>query len=151
MLKHILRSPFIPMSIFGLIVVFFVLSLMNTQVVLIRLCFAIIILFTFSWFVLIKLYNRKNADNKIKSLGLIPPEFREMDEGQQWVTYKACRNVYIYYSFALPVTAGICFLFSDKILVPLICIGVLGVGQYVMHLQPQRIIRCLSKCLVRHG
>ncbi len=133
MLKHILRSPFIPMSLFGLIVLLFVLSLMNTQVVLVRLCLAILMLLTFLWFVLIKVYNRRNADNKIEAFGLIPPEFCEMDEGQQWVTYKACRNVYIYYSFALPVTAGIIFLFSDHVLVPLICIGVLGVGQYTVY------------------
>lgn len=87
----------------------------------------------FLWFILTKLYNRKNPDDKIKLFGFIPSEFREIDEGQQWVTYKACRNVYIYYSFALPVTAGICFLFSYNILAPLMCIGVLGVGQYIVY------------------
>lgn len=133
MLKHILRSPFIPMSLFVLIIAFLLLSLTNTLVGLARLCFGILVLCTFLWLTLIKLYNRKNPNNKIKPLGLIPPEFREMDEGQQWVTYKACRNVYIYYSFGLPITAGICFLFSNHNLAPLISIGLLGVGQYIVY------------------
>ncbi|MGG2091980.1 hypothetical protein AB1283_04520 [Bacillus sp. S13(2024)] len=133
MIKQILRSPLIGASLFVLIIAFLLFSLMSTQVALARLCFGILVMFTFLWFILTKLYNRKNPDDKIKVFGFIPSEFREIDEGQQWVTYKACRNVYIYYSFAIPVTAGICFLFSHNILVPLMCIGVLGVGQYIVY------------------
>ncbi|MEI4828406.1 hypothetical protein ACFQZ1_24785 [Bacillus sp. CGMCC 1.60114] len=133
MMKQILRSPLIGASLFVLIIAFLLFSLMSTQVALARMCFGILVMFTFLWFILTKLYNRKNPDDKIKVFGFIPSEFREIDEGQQWVTYKACRNVYIYYSFALPVTAGICFLFSHNILVPLMCIGVLGVGQYIVY------------------
>ncbi|MEC2078688.1 hypothetical protein, partial [Metabacillus fastidiosus] len=133
MMKNILRSPLIGASLFTLIIALLLFSLMNTQVVLARLCFGILVMFTFLWFILIKLYNRKNPNDKIKLLGFIPSEFREIDEGQQWVTYKACRNVYIYYSFALPVTAGICFLFSHNVLVPLMCIGLLGIGQYIVY------------------
>ncbi len=133
MMKSILKSPLIPMILFVLIITFLLLSLTNTLVNLARLSFMILVLFTFLWLTFIKLYNRRDSNNQIKPLGLIPPEFREMDEGQQWVTYKACRNVYIYYSFALPAVAVICFLLSDRILVPLICIGVLGIGQYIVY------------------
>ncbi|MGG3928202.1 hypothetical protein ABET51_19755 [Metabacillus fastidiosus] len=133
MLKNILRSPLIPMILFVLLITFLLLSLTNTLSDLTRLCFWVLVLCTFMWLIFIKLYNRQNPNNQIKPLGIIPPEFRDMDEGQQWVTYKACKNVYIYYSFALPITAGICFLFYDKILVPLICIGVLGIGQYIVY------------------
>ncbi|MCC2353242.1 hypothetical protein OCD85_17290 [Bacillus pacificus] len=66
-------------------------------------------------------------------MSIVPPEFREMDEGQQWVTFKACRNVYIYYTFAIPVTVLICFIFSQNNLVPLLSIGVLGIGQYIVY------------------
>lgn len=132
-MKHILRSPLIGTSLFVLIIAFLLFSLMDTQVVIARLCFGILVMFTFLWFVLTKHYNRKNPDDKIKLFGFIPSEFREIDEGQQWVTYKACRNVYIYYSFALPITAGVCFLFSHNILIPLICIGLLGLGQYIVY------------------
>ncbi|MBC6975169.1 hypothetical protein H9I32_23230 [Bacillus sp. Xin] len=133
MLNHILRSPFFPMSLLVFITAFLLLSLMNTQVFLAKLCFGILIFFTFGWSLFIKLYNRRNPKNKIKSMSIVPPEFREMDEGQQWVTFKACRNVYIYYTFAIPVTVLICFIFSQNNLVPLLSIGVLGIGQYVIY------------------
>jgi len=133
MVKQVLRSPLIGASIFVLIIAFLLFSLMSTQVVLARLCFGILATVTFLWFILTEFYNRKNSDDKIRLFGFIPSEFREIDEGQQWVTYKACRNVYIYYSIALPVTAGICFLFSQHNFVPLLCIGVLGAGQYIVY------------------
>lgn len=133
MLNHILRSPFFPMSLLVFITAFLLLSLMNTQVFLAKLCFGILIFFTFGWSLFIKFYNRRNPKNKIKSMSIVPPEFREMDEGQQWVTFKACRNVYIYYTFAIPVTVLICFIFSQNNLVPLLSIGVLGIGQYIVY------------------
>ena len=121
------------MSLLVFITAFLLLSLMNTQVFLAKLCFGILIFFTFGWSLFINLYNRRNPKNKIKSMSIVPPEFREMDEGQQWVTFKACRNVYIYYTFAIPVTVLICFIFSQNNLVPLLSIGVLGIGQYIVY------------------
>lgn len=47
MLNHILRSPFFPMSLLVFITAFLLLSLMNTQVFLAKLCFGILIFFTF--------------------------------------------------------------------------------------------------------
>ncbi|MDZ4417287.1 hypothetical protein ORL59_27595 [Bacillus cereus] len=133
MIKQVLRSPLIGVSIFVLIIAFLLFSLMNTQVILAKLCFGILVTVTFLWLILTRIYNRKNPHDKIRLFGFIPSEFREIDEGQQWVTYKACRNVYIYYSIALPVTAGICFLFSQHNFVPLLCIGLLGAGQYIVY------------------
>lgn len=127
-----------PMSYFVLLIAYLLLPLMNTQSEQIRLFYKGMLIFVTLWRILLYLYNRKNPENKVKSFGInsfgvIPPEFREMDEGQQWVTFKACRNVYIYYSFALPVTALICFVFSHNNLVPLLSIGVLGIGQYIVY------------------
>ncbi|KAA0769921.1 hypothetical protein DN392_25215 [Bacillus sp. BB51/4] len=133
MIKQVLRSPLIGASIFVLIIAFLLFSLMNTQVILAKLCFGILVTVTFLWLILTRIYNRKNPHDKIRLFGFISSEFREIDEGQQWVTYKACRNVYIYYSIALPVTAGICFLFSQHNFVPLLCIGLLGAGQYIVY------------------
>lgn len=132
-MKQVLKSPLIGSGIFVLIIAFLLFSLMSTQVVLARLCFWILVTVTVFWFILTKFYNRKNSDDKIRLFSFIPSEFREIDEGQQWVTYKACRNVYIYYSVALPVTAGIFFFFSQHNFVPLLCIGVLGAGQYMVY------------------
>ena len=133
LLKKLLRSPLIPMSLFTLLITFLLLSITNSMVGLARLCFGVLVFCTFLWLFLLKLYNRKHPDSQIKPFGLIPPEFREMDEGQQWVTYRACRNVYIYYSFALPIVAGICFLFSGHLLIPICSIGALGIGQYLVY------------------
>jgi hypothetical protein len=85
------------------------------------------------WITLIHLYNRKNPQHPVKAWGFIPSEFQEMDEGHQWVTFKACRNVYIYYTFALPLVAGVCFVFAEFKLIPLFSIGALGLGQYIVY------------------
>lgn len=110
-----------------------VLSLINTQALLAKLFSWISFILAFVWTILIKLYNNKNPQNKSKLNSFIPYEFREMDEGQQWVTFKACRNVNIYYSLAIPVVTIICFVFSQNIFVPILCIGALGVGQYIVY------------------
>ena len=115
MIKQVLRSPLIGASIFVLIIAFLLFSLMNTQVILAKLCFDFSDGY-FLWLILTRIYNRKNPHDKIRLFGFIPSEFREIDEGQQWVTYKACRNVYIYYSIALPVTQGFAFSFLNIIL-----------------------------------
>jgi len=98
-----------------------------------RMVFLALIAITLCWTVLAQLHNRKHPHDRINSLGLIPPEFQETDEGQQWITFKACRNVYVYYTYALPVIAGICFLFSTSRFIPLLSIGALGLGQYLVY------------------
>ncbi|MFK9094012.1 hypothetical protein [Bacillus salipaludis] len=133
MLRAILRSPIFPMSLLIFITCYLVLSVMNTQALLAKLCSWISLILAFVWTILIKWHNNKNPKNRIKLTGFIPYEFREMDEGQQWVTFKACRNVYIYYSLAIPVVAFICYIFSKNIFVPLLSIGALGVGQYIVY------------------
>lgn len=135
MLHKLLRSPFIPMFSYLLIIGFLLISLMGSQnhQSLVRVSLLILTAFSIVWISLILLNNQKNPQHKIKSWGVIPPEFREMDEGQQWVTYKACRSVYIYYSYALPLIAGLSFaLFKIKFM-PLLLLGVLGIGQYIVY------------------
>ncbi|MFB3167391.1 hypothetical protein P5G62_009740 [Neobacillus sp. 179-C4.2 HS] len=135
MLQRFLRSPIGPMLIFVSMIGFFIISLLSNESskLPVRYSFLLFVAFAFIWLVLIQLHNRKNLKQQIKALGVIPPEFREMDEGQQWLTFKACRNVYIYYSFALPVIAGICFALGNYKLVPLLSIGILGLGQYIVY------------------
>ncbi|PLR91939.1 hypothetical protein CVD19_21360 [Bacillus sp. T33-2] len=133
MLRTILSSPIFPISLLMLITADLVLLLMYTQSSMAIICSWISLILAFVWILLIKLHNNKNPKNRIKLNSFIPYEFRDMDEGQQWVTFKACRNVYIYYSLAIPVVAFICFMFSQNIFVPILSIGVLGVGQYVVY------------------
>lgn len=136
MLPNILRSPFVPMTLLVLIMTFLILSLSGPDSVqqgLARYSFLGFTCLLFLWISLIRLNNRKNPQNRIHSWGVIPPEFREMDEGQQWVTFKACRNVYIYYTYALPAAALFCFVFFKWPIAPLLAIGVLGLGQYLVY------------------
>ncbi|WP_066309037.1 hypothetical protein [Bacillus sp. FJAT-29814] len=133
MLRAMLRSPLFPIILLIFITSTLIVSLTITQTLLVKLFSWVPFILALVWTILIKLHNNKYPKDKIKLAGLIPYEFREMDEGQQWVTYKACRNVYIYYSLAIPVAAFICFIFSKNIFVPLLSIGALGVGQYIVY------------------
>ncbi|HZG83722.1 hypothetical protein [Paenibacillus sp.] len=135
MLQRILRSPLVPMFYFLLMTGFLVLSLAGTESEspLIRYSFLLFALLALAWIALIFLHNRNQPRHPVKAWGLIPPELREMDEGQQWITFKACRNVYIYYTVALPLAAGACFVLAGHRIAPLICIGVLGLGQYLVY------------------
>lgn len=78
-----------------------------------------------------KYHNRKYPNDRIHIFGLIPAEFREVDEGQQWITYKACRNVYINYSICLPLAAGFSILLPAYSSNASIVLGALGLGQYI--------------------
>ncbi|WP_050184474.1 hypothetical protein [Domibacillus robiginosus] len=135
MLQKMLRSPFIPLLGYLLIIGFFLISLLVSQnhQSLVWLSLLTLTAFSLIWVSLISWNNRKHPENKLNAWSLIPPEFREMDEGQQWITFKACRNVYIFYSFALPLIAGLCFAFSDIKFMPLLLIGALGTGQYIVY------------------
>lgn len=53
------------------------------------------------YFFFIYLYNQRNPTNKVSLFGWIPSEFKEEDEGKQWITFQACRKVYIFYSIAM--------------------------------------------------
>ncbi|UHA72236.1 hypothetical protein [Paenibacillus sp. 481] len=63
----------------------------------------------------------------------LPLEFREEDEGQQWITYRACRKVYIYYYVAIPVAIIISLLFSHVNFVPLLVLFALAIGQFFVY------------------
>ncbi|HEK9101342.1 hypothetical protein KFD70_03710 [Bacillus pfraonensis] len=136
MLQKLIKSPIVPLFLFILLVTFFIFSLYNPQdekQLLARICLFLLTALTFIWTILIRYYNQKHPENRIRFSGLLPSEFLDMDEGQQWVTHKACRNVYIFFSVGLPVTAGICFLFSEFVLTPFFAIGFLGIGQYLVY------------------
>ncbi|ALC92909.1 hypothetical protein AM500_19415 [Bacillus sp. FJAT-18017] len=135
MIQRIVRSPFVPMFIFVILIAFLILSVVSSESgnAIVRFIFLLLVAFTLLWTALIQLHNRRNPNAPVKALGIIPPEFLEMDEGHQWITYKACKNVYIYYSFALPVIAVINFILSGYIVVPLLSIGILGLGQYIVY------------------
>lgn len=133
MLNTILRSPIFPMINLILITCSLSLLVMDISLFFAKLCALIAFILSVFWMILINIYNHKNPKDKIKLAGYIPYEFREMDEGQQWVTFKACRNVYIYFTMAIPAMGFICFVFSENSFVPFVSLGALGIGQYLVY------------------
>jgi hypothetical protein len=62
------------------------------------------------------IYNNKKFPHKQIDLhSYAPHEFREDDEGLQWVTFKACRKVYLFYYFAIPVGISLVAVYYNSI------------------------------------
>lgn len=93
------------------------------------LCYAA---FFVLWVLLVSIHNRKNPKERI-SIWLGMSEIWEVDEGQQWITFKACRNVYIYYSICLPLAAVAVIFVPSDFTYALIVLGLLGLGQYLVY------------------
>lgn len=85
------------------------------------------------WIILIKVYNYNNPYQKFNIFTLIPTELREDDEGLRWITFHACRNVYIYYSLAIPTGMGIISYFNEVKFISLLVLVILGLGQYIIY------------------
>jgi|GEM_PF-2138699 len=85
------------------------------------------------WVTLVRVYNRKNPRDRINVWATVPFEIRGVDEGQQWITFKACRNVYIYYSSCLPIAVGTVILLPSNAVYTLITFGLLGLGQFLVY------------------
>ncbi|WP_108669357.1 hypothetical protein [Peribacillus acanthi] len=83
--------------------------------------------------VLINRYNRRNPKSKIKWMSVMPVEFREEDEGMQWLTNRACRKVYIFFYSALPAAFVLLFLFPNVSWLPISIILTLAIGQFVIY------------------
>ncbi|MCF6138462.1 hypothetical protein [Pseudalkalibacillus berkeleyi] len=131
MIERFLRSPF-TMSIFlmGIAVIYsksIVLEQRDDFFVIFSIFYVIFVTIYFGMMVY---YNRKFPDRKIRIFTFIPYELKEEDEGHQYITYRACRKVYIYYYFAIPTAIVFVALFKGIELFPVIILTVLGIGQY---------------------
>lgn len=85
------------------------------------------------WIILTYIYNHKNQEEKFNLFTLLPTEFREDDEGMKWITLRACKKVYIYYSFAIPLGIGLILYFSNWDITPFVVLIGLGLGQYLVY------------------
>lgn len=138
MLTRILRSPLVSLTLFLLSLGALFLMKENANPdhsfspVQIGILAAIAALLTV-WALLVDMHNRNNPKERISMLGLFPAELREVDEGHQWVTYRACRNVYIYYSVTLPLAAGASIFIPDLFSKAFIVLAVWGFGQYAVY------------------
>ncbi|WP_085506566.1 hypothetical protein [Thalassobacillus devorans] len=131
MMERYLRSPF-TMSVFliGVAVIYSMSIVMEQRDALFLIITGVYAIFVLSYFGLMAYYNRKFPDRRFRIFTLIPYELKEEDEGHQYITYRACRKVYIYYYFAIPAAIVAVALFKGVELLPVIVLTVLGIGQY---------------------
>lgn len=90
------------------------------------------------YFLLIMYHNRQKPDKKVHFWGWIPYEFKEEDEGRQWVTFQACRKAYIFYSFAVPFAIVLIMLIDSFPALPLILLLLMALCQYIIFWQEER-------------
>ncbi|MEI3604370.1 hypothetical protein SPD48_01580 [Pseudogracilibacillus sp. SE30717A] len=100
MLERILRSPLLMISILIYLGIVYVGVQEGWSKALLFYPFLISFLIYFAF---VYIHNKRNPDKRIKWITYIPYELREDDEGLQWITFKATRKVYIFYSFAIPI------------------------------------------------
>lgn len=86
-----------------------------------------------TWVMLVRAYNRRNPKDRIHVWATVPFEIRSVDEGQQWISFKACRNVYIYYTSGLPIAVVTVLLLPSHAVYTLITFGLLGLGQFLVY------------------
>lgn len=85
------------------------------------------------WVILVRAYNRRNPKDRINVWATVPFEIRSVDEGQQWISFMACRNVYIYYTSCLPIAAGASLFLPPDAIYTLVPFGLLGLGQFLVY------------------
>ncbi|WP_078382213.1 hypothetical protein [Sutcliffiella halmapala] len=90
------------------------------------------------FYLLVYVHNKKNPSRKISFALWIPYEFKEEDEGKQWVTFQACRKVYMFYSFAVPFAIIILTIFNPSPGMLLVMLFVMGMSQYAIYWWEER-------------
>jgi len=85
------------------------------------------------WILFVLIFNRLHPNRKIRLITLIPPEFREEDEGQQWMNYRVTRRVYLLLCTAVPLgLVGIVYIPDGKAFA-IVLLAVLGVAQQLLY------------------
>lgn len=78
-------------------------------------------------------FNRANPNNKIRYWGLLPPEFKEEDEGLAAITARATRRVYIFHATLLPVFSIAYVYFTPNPLWVIAGLAVLVLGHFITY------------------
>lgn len=81
---------------------------------------------------IIPFYNKRYPHDAVKA-SIIPMELREEDEGVQWITFKATRKVYIFYTFAIPIGIALTAYLNHIVYFPIILLAVMGTLQYIIY------------------
>jgi hypothetical protein len=134
MIERFLRSPFtMCLFLIGLGAIYILGIVEENRGLAFQLITISYFLFVTIFFSLMVYYNSKNPASKIPIFTWIPYELKEEDEGHQYVTYKACRRVYIYYYFAIPFAIVLVTIFKFVNWMPIFVLAGLGLGQYLTY------------------
>ncbi|MDQ0206836.1 hypothetical protein [Alkalicoccobacillus murimartini] len=140
MIEKIIRSPFTQLVGIGILMSwFYVLSKpLPSYELPVLLC---LVLYFVLFISLMLFHNKRNPGRKVRIFSIIPYELLEDDEGQQWVTNRATRKVYVMFCFAIPILGALMVSFPYFPEVPLILLFVLSVIQYtIMWLETKRYL-----------
>ncbi|MFD0672754.1 hypothetical protein [Cohnella sp. GCM10027633] len=85
------------------------------------------------WVALCVVHNRRHPQRRIRFLTLVPPEFREEDEGQKWMNYRVTRRVYMLYYAAIPLLILLIMLVPDGTAAAIAGLAVLGGIQQLLY------------------
>ncbi|MEK3734173.1 MULTISPECIES: hypothetical protein [Paenibacillus] len=137
-MNKLLRSPFWSVLSMVIITLFMIIKIEAQRLptwlyTLSYAALAVCFIFILSWLVAVLIHNRRHPKQKVKWHLFYPVEFREEDEGMRWLTYMACRKVYIMFYVALPLILLVLFLFPEHRSLPVLLIGALAVSQYCMY------------------
>lgn len=134
-MERLLRSPLVNAVVFLLIGATMLLVQYEHHFPgWLRLFMAAVLLgYVVIWTALVLIHNRRHPDRRIRLATYMPPEFREEDEGQQWMNYRATRRVYIMYYAAIPFILPLIMLLPDGKAAAIAAISLLGVAQQLMY------------------
>jgi len=140
MSEKVLRSPiwslmfiWLAGSIYLFLTIYEITALSNVAIGILSIFSLLVLIFTLVWFALIAKFNKKNPNKKISIFSIVPVEFREEDEGMQWLTNRACRKVYMFFYSALPLSFLLLFFLDDIKGLPVLIIIGLATGQYIIY------------------
>ncbi|MCM3713006.1 hypothetical protein M3202_02850 [Alkalihalobacillus oceani] len=131
MIERTIRSPFFMVAYTGLMLLFVYASFEQKSWV--YPLGIVVLIVTVGLFLFLIVHNLRHPERRIKLISFIPYEFNEEDEGQQWVTNRACRKVYIFFYFAIPYSALLMVLFPYFPEVPLLILFLLASTQYTIY------------------
>jgi hypothetical protein len=134
-LERLLRSPLINAVLFILLGAALMLMHYGEYVPkwLLLAMMTVIVVYAAVWTALVMFHNRRHPQRRIHLNSCIPPEYREEDEGQQWMNYRVTRRVYMLYYSAVPVLLALIVIFPDGKAAAIAGLSILAAAQQMMY------------------
>ncbi|TSB48421.1 hypothetical protein [Alkalicoccobacillus porphyridii] len=140
MIEKMIRSPITQLFCVGMLMIWFYV-LAKPFPTLVPIVLVILVGFLIAFLILMFIHNKRNPNRKVRFFTMTPYELLEDDEGQQWVTNRACRKVYVMYWYAIPLMGALMVSFPYFPEVPLILLFILAIIQYsIMYIEIKRYL-----------